>query len=82
MVQCISNDLIDNKLSILKYTTTDSKMLSFDDNAFDAKIIAHSYTDIGVVVFEKPITRIGGNAFTDVETLMSIVLPKPSRSIM
>ena len=69
MAKLISADLTNNKLCILEYTTTDGQMLSFKEDAFDAKIVSHTYTDIGKVIFDKPITRIGERAFYNCTSL-------------
>lgn len=81
MAKLISADLTNNKLCILEYTTTDGEMLSFRDDAFDAKIVSHTYTDKGIVIFEKPITRIGSNSFTKAKTLSSVVMPNSVKMI-
>ena len=75
MAKLISADLTSDKLCTLTYTTTDGKMLSFHEEAFDAKIISHTYSDKGIVVFEKPITCIGKSAFSNVHTLLSVTIP-------
>lgn len=75
MAKLISADLTNNKLCILEYTTTDGEMLSFRDDAFDAKIVSHTYTDKGIVIFEKPITTVGNCAFKDCSSLTSITIP-------
>ena len=75
MAKLISADLTDNKLCILEYTTTNGQMLSFKEDAFDAKIVSHTYTDIGKVIFDKPITRIGERAFISCDSLTSVTIP-------
>ena len=62
MAKLISADFANNQLCILEYTTSNGKMLSFKDNAFDAEIVLHTYTDKGKIIFDKPITTIGKNA--------------------
>ena len=74
MAKLISADLTNNKLCILEYTTTDGQMLSFKEDAFDAKIVSHTYTDIGKVIFDKPITKIGEEAFW-FSSLTSVTIP-------
>ena len=74
MAKLISADLTNNKLCILEYTTTDGQMLSFKEDAFDAKIVSHTYTDIGKIIFDKPITRIGYKAFY-LCSLTSVTIP-------
>ena len=59
MAKLISVDLADNSLCILQYKTTDDTLFSFNDNTFDEKIVSHTYTSKGIIIFEKPINRIG-----------------------
>ena len=81
MAKLISADISNNKLCILEYTTTDGQMLSFDEDAFDAKIVSHTYTDIGKVIFDKPITKIHDYAFYACYILTSITIPDSVTSI-
>ena len=74
MAKLISADLTNNKLCILEYTTTDGRMLSFEEDAFDAKIVSQTYTDIGKISFDKPITRIGYKAFDCCSSLTSVTI--------
>ena len=50
-------------------------MLSFKKDAFNAKIVSHTYTNIGKVIFDKPITRIGERAFEHCTSLTSVTIP-------
>jgi hypothetical protein len=75
MAKLISADLTNNILCILEYTTTDGQLLSFKEDAFDAKIVSHTYTDIGKVIFDKPITTIGKEAFLFCTNLTSVTIP-------
>ena len=75
MAKLISADLTNNKLCILEYTTTNGQMPSFKEDAFDAKIVSHTYTDIGKVIFDKPITMIGERAFEYCDSLTSVTIP-------
>ena len=75
MAKLISADLTNNKLCIFEYTTTDGQMLPFKEDAFDAKIVSHTYTDIGKVIFDKPITKIGERAFSCCDSLTSVTIP-------
>ena len=75
MAKLISADLANNNLCILEYSTTDGKMLSIETDSFDAKIEAHTYTDIGRIIFGTPITKIGDNAFRYCSNLTSVTIP-------
>ena len=74
MAKLISADLTYNNLCILKYSTTDGKMLSINAHSFDANIVAHTYTDTGRIIFGTPITKIG-NAFSGCTNLTSVTIP-------
>ena len=56
-------------------------MLSFKKDAFDAKIVSHTYTDIGKVIFDKPITEIGGEIFSYCRSLTSVTIPNSVTTI-
>ena len=73
MAKLVSANLAGDKLCMLTYTTTDGEMLSFSEDAFDAKIISHSYVDKGEIVFSEPISQIG--VFWGRVSLTSINIP-------
>ena len=75
MAKLISEDLTNNNLCVLCYTTTDGQMLSIKPDSFDAKIVAHTYTDIGRIIFGMPITKIHDYTFYDCPILTSITIP-------
>ena len=80
MAKLISADLTNNKLCVLEYTTTDGQMLPIDHidieyELFDGKMVSHTYTDIGRIIFEKPITTVRVRAFYDCRNLTSITIP-------
>ena len=75
MAKLISADLTNNNLCILRYTTTDGQMLSINPDLFDAKIVAHTYTDIGRIIFGTPMTKICDYAFYNRSILTSITIP-------
>ncbi len=72
MAKLVSADLTKDNHCILQYATTDGQMLSFDEDAFDAKIISHFYSNKGVIIFEKPITLIGWKAFLNCDSLTNV----------
>ena len=72
MAKLISADLTSNKLCILEYTTTDGQMLSLKEDKFDAKIVSHTYTDVGKIIFQKLITEINDRAFVYCSSITSI----------
>ena len=75
MAKIISDNLTDNNLCVLCYTTTGGQKLSIKPDSFDAKIVAHTYTDIGRIIFGTPITEIHDYAFYDCSILTSITIP-------
>ena len=75
MAKLISEDLTNNTLCILEYTTNTRRMLSFKKNPFDGEIVSHTYTDIGKIIFDRPITKIGEKAFYQRCSLTSITIP-------
>ena len=72
MAKLISADLTNNKLCILEYTTTDGQMIDINPNRFDANVVSHTYTNIGKVIFDKPITKIGERAFEDCDSCRNL----------
>jgi hypothetical protein len=50
-------------------------MLSFSDDAFDAKIVSHTYTDRGKIIYDKSIPTIRENAFRNCKSLQNITIP-------
>ena len=75
MAKIISGDLTNNKPCVLCYTTTNGQMLSINPDSFDAKIVAHTYTDIGRIIFGTPITKIHEYAFHCRSILTSVTIP-------
>ena len=77
MAKLISADLTNNNLSILEYSSTDGIMLSINTRSFsfDANIEAHTYTDIGRIIFGTPVTTIGEAAFEGCSNLTSVIIP-------
>ncbi len=65
MAKLISVNLTNDKLCILQYTTTDGQMLFIDQKKFESEIVSHTYTDVGKIIFRRPITTIEVFAFDD-----------------
>ena len=59
------------------YTSIDNKVVEpYLTTAFDAEIVSNTYENgIGTILFDKPITKVGDEAFCDCSTLKSITLP-------
>lgn len=71
----------DDLICYVEYTT-DSEILYIRDDAFDANIIAHKWHDgVGRIYFDKPIKKIGYEAFSDYSSLTSINIPDSVTSI-
>ena len=75
MAKLISADISNNKPCIIEYTTTDGEMLYLKEDKFDAKIVSHTYTDVGKIIFDKPITKIGECTFYLCKSLTSVTIP-------
>lgn len=58
------------------YTTTNGEKINLNEEAFNRKIIAHSYCKEGIIKFEKPITKIPADAFSNCTTLLTITIPE------
>ena len=58
------------------YTTSDSVALTIKPDEFDAHIVSSTYNNsIGVIVFDRDVTRIGGGAFMNCHNLTGITIP-------
>ena len=59
------------------YTSTDNKIVEpYLTTAFDATIVSNTYENgIGTILFDKPISKVGDEAFCDCLTLKSITIP-------
>ena len=68
-------NLFNTKQRTLRYTTVNRKKLTLKDGIFDANIIYHKYKTEGIIVFDKPITRIGELAFCECNDLAEITIP-------
>ena len=61
----------------ITYTTTNNDIVTlYDNTVFGANIVSNTYENgIGTILFDKPITKVGDEAFCDCSTLKSIALP-------
>ena len=58
------------------YTTNDALMIPLNLEAFDAKVVSHTFEDGQCTIeFEEPITKIGQDAFKNCLSLRTIVIP-------
>jgi hypothetical protein len=73
----ISQSVLSDDYFKICYTSTDNKVVeSYLSEAFDAEIVSNTYENgIGTILFDKPITKVGDEAFCDCSTLKSITLP-------
>ena len=60
----------------LYYTTTDGIKIEIYEDIFDGKIISHTYKEQGVIIFDRPITRIPAYAFSRCNTLVGVTMPE------
>ena len=58
----------------IHYTTTNGKVAEVHESEFDANVLSHTYEKEGILVFDKPISKIR-DAFNGCKTLVSITLP-------
>jgi hypothetical protein len=73
----ISQSVLSDDYFKICYTSTDNKVVEpYLATAFDAEIVSNTYKNgIGTILFDKPITKVGDEAFCDCSTLKSITLP-------
>ncbi len=69
--------------NVIIYTTTDKKVLTpYNEDAFGSAIVSNTYVgDVGIIIFEKPVTFIGNMAFNEQSKLKSIVIPNTVSTI-
>ena len=67
----------------ITYTSTDGNIINLgSNNRFGANIISNEYKDgLGVITFDKDITKIPSSAFSNCSTLSSIDIPESVTSI-
>ena len=71
------------KNNVITYTSSDGKIVSPNNStSFDAKILSNEYSNgKGIITFNRDVTQIGENAFSDRGTLAEIILPETLVSI-
>ena len=68
--------------STISYTTKYNSKVTLKQEAFDAKVISHTYENgVGTILFEKQITKIGDWAFDSCNDITSITIPNSVTSI-
>ena len=83
------DDMVWDKYSNrIVYTTNDSQIIDPYINSgtgswgFGANIVSNTYNNgVGVIIFDGPVNRIGTSAFSNEDTLTSIVIPPSVTSI-
>lgn len=70
----------ESKDCTIQYTTTDGKKINIDKDAFGVRVVTHSYHKVGIIKFEKPITKIPAYAFSQCTTLLTVTIPESVKS--
>ena len=75
-ITVLQEELSSDSQNVLFYTSSNGKIVTPNDNSFDENILSNKYEDgQGFIVFDAPITCIGGWAFDDCTSLTSITIP-------
>ena len=75
-ITVLQEELSSDSQNVLFYTSSNGKIVTPNDNYFYENILSNKYEDgQGFIVFDAPITRIGGDAFKDCTSLISITIP-------
>ncbi len=63
--------------NVIYYTSSDGNIVQpYDNDTFGANIVSNEYVEgIGRIVFDGPVTKIGGLAFNDCKNLQSVNIP-------
>ena len=73
----ISQSILSEDYFKISYTSTNNTVIeSYLATAFDAEIVSNTYENgVGTILFDKPVTKVGDEAFCECSTLRSITLP-------
>jgi hypothetical protein len=73
----ITQSVLSDDYFKINYTSTDNKVVTpYLATAFDSEIVLNTYENgVGTILFDKPVTKVGDEAFCDCSTLKSITLP-------
>ena len=75
-ITVLQEELSSDSQNVLFYTSSNGKIVTPNDNSFDENILSNKYEDgQGFIVFDAPITCIGGRAFYDCTSLTSVKIP-------
>ena len=75
-ITVLQEELSSDSQNVLFYTSSNGKIVTPNDNSFDENILSNKYEDgQGFIVFDAPITCIGGDAFYDCTSLTSVKIP-------
>ena len=75
-ITVLQEELSSDSQNVLFYTSSNGKIVTPNDNSFYENILSNKYEDgQGFIVFDAPITCIGGWAFDDCTSLTSITIP-------
>lgn len=72
-----------NSQNILSYTSSNNEIVTpYRDDAFGASIVSNTHiNNLGIIVFDAPITKIGYTAFQRCTLLTSMIIPNSVTSI-
>ena len=72
----LQSALSENYFKITYTSTNNAVVESYLAAAFDAEIVSNTYENgVGTILFDKPVTKVGDEAFCECSTLKSITIP-------